>query len=66
MPPRLSIQMTWAYPGVTAFSGVDDTSEWLQKDDLLALVRDIGFSRIDVFRDVVERNGPRIGLLARR
>lgn len=48
------------------FSGVDDWSEWLQKDDLLQLVRDLGFPRIEVFRDVVERNGPRIGLIARR
>ncbi len=49
-----------------AFSGVDDHSEWMQKEDLLQVVRDIGFPKIEIFRDVVERNGPRIGLLALR
>jgi len=49
-----------------AFSGVESQSHWLYKDDLLQLVRDAGFAEIEVYRDVVERNGPRIGLLARR
>ena len=49
-----------------AFSGVEATSHWLFRDDLLQLVRDAGFPEIEIIRDVVERNGPRIGLLARR
>lgn len=49
-----------------AFSGVEDTSQWLYREDLLELLRTIGFTEIEVLRDEVERNGPRIGLLARR
>jgi hypothetical protein len=48
------------------FSGVDSSSEWLYRDDLLQVLRELGFARIEVFRDVVERNGARIGLLAQR
>jgi tRNA (mo5U34)-methyltransferase len=49
-----------------AFSGVEGTSAWLYREDLLALVSRVGFPRIEILRDEVERNGPRIGLLARR
>jgi hypothetical protein len=49
-----------------AFSGVGPESHWLYRDDLLTLVRDVGFECIEILRDVEERNGPRIGLLARR
>jgi len=49
-----------------AFSGVEPSSQWLYRQDLLQLVADVGFPRVEVLRDEVERNGPRIGLLARR
>jgi tRNA (mo5U34)-methyltransferase len=49
-----------------AFSGVEAESAWLYRDDLLSLISAIGFPQIEILRDEVERNGPRIGLLARR
>lgn len=59
---RIYKEKGWA----DAFSGVEARSAWLYRDDLLALVDRIGFPRIEILRDEVERNGPRIGLLARR
>jgi SAM-dependent methyltransferase len=61
-PTRVFHEAGWQ----DAFSGVEGTSQWLFKQDLLQLVRDIGFPQIEILRDEVERNGPRIGLLARR
>ncbi len=49
-----------------AFSGVHRTSAWLYRDDLLRLVNAIGFARVEILRDEIEPNGPRIGLFALR
>lgn len=59
---RIYREKGWA----DAFSGVEGSSAWLYREDLLALVAGIGLPRIEILRDEQERNGPRIGLLARR
>jgi tRNA (mo5U34)-methyltransferase len=59
---KLYREQGWSDP----FSGVDSSSAWLYRDDLLRLVNGIGFARIEILRDEIEPNGPRIGLLARR
>lgn len=58
---RLYREQGWS----DAFSGVEEASRWLYRDDLLSLVREIGFPRIEVLREKREPNGPRIGILAR-
>ena len=47
-----------------AFSGVEEMSRWLDRDSLLELVRDVGFSEVEVLDDRAERNGARITLIA--
>jgi len=49
-----------------AFSGVQPTSTWLMKDDLLRVLRDVGYESVEVLEVRKERNGPRITLIARR
>jgi precorrin-6B methylase 2 len=49
-----------------AFSGVEPTARWLRRDALLELLKDVGFGSLDVLDDRVERNGPRLTLLASR
>jgi tRNA (mo5U34)-methyltransferase len=49
-----------------AFSGVQPTSTWLMKDDLLRVLRDVGYESVYVLEVRKERNGPRITLIARR
>ena len=46
------------------FSGMAPTSKWLLKSHLLDLLNQYGFSAIQVLSDKVERNGPRISLVA--
>src|SRR5262245_23247709 len=48
------------------FSGVEPTSFWLDRDDLLGLLGDVGFDAVEVLDDRRERNGPRFTVLARR
>ncbi len=48
------------------FSGMDAVSRWLSRDALLRLVRKSGCSQVDILDERVERNGPRITVLARR
>jgi Methyltransferase domain len=48
------------------FSGIYDHSKWLRVDDIRMLLRDVGFSKIDVVETRQERNGPRVLLIARR
>lgn len=59
---RIYREKGWA----DAFSGVEARSTWLYREDLLALVARTGFPQIEILRDEQERNGPRIGLLARK
>lgn len=47
-----------------AFSGVDQSSRWLEREALFRVLRDAGFTRTEVLSDRVERNGSRITLLA--
>lgn len=49
-----------------AFSGLEPSSRWLHRDSLLELLDDAGFDSVEVIRQRIERNGPRICLLARR
>lgn len=49
-----------------SFSGVETTSRWLERDALLALVRDTGFVELEVLSDRMERNGSRITLIGRK
>lgn len=46
------------------FSGISATSKWLLKDHLLELLIENGFSSIEILSDKLERNGPRISILA--
>lgn len=49
-----------------AWSGVDPTSRWLHRDALLQVVREIGFTEVEVFADYGTQFGPRLGLWAQR
>jgi len=48
------------------FSGVEPTSRWVYREDLLRLLGDLGFASVEVLDDRRERNGPRFTVLARR
>ncbi len=48
------------------FSGVEPTSRWLYREDLLDLLGELGFAAVEVLDDRRERNGPRCTVLARR
>jgi tRNA (mo5U34)-methyltransferase len=48
------------------FSGVQPTSAWLLRRDLLRSLSDVGYETITVLDDRMERNGPRLTLIARR
>lgn len=48
------------------FAGMLDHAKWLFKDDLLDLVRTLGFTQLDVASLTQERFGPRLLLYARR
>lgn len=48
------------------FSGMYSTAKWLLLDDMIGLLKGLGFSRVDVVEDRAERNGPRVLLMAER
>ena len=48
------------------FSGVQPTSSWLLREDLLRSLNDVGYAAVTVLDDRIERNGPRLTLIARR
>ncbi len=48
------------------FSGMYDHAKWLLLDDLIALLRSVGFTRVDQIELRDERNGPRVRLHAFR
>lgn len=50
----------------SSFSGVESASRWLFRESLTELLTDAGFVEIDVVSDRIERNGPRLTLLAER
>lgn len=50
----------------SSFSGVEPASRWLSQDSLMDLLADAGFHEINVVSDRIERNGPRLTLLAQQ
>lgn len=48
------------------FSGMYDTAKWLLLEDLVGLLKSLGFAKVDVAEDRAERNGPRLLLFAER
>lgn len=49
-----------------AFAGVEPTAVWLYQEDLLRLLRDLGYASVELVEDRQERNGPRLRVLARQ
>jgi len=47
-------------------SGVTEYSRWLFKEDLINLVRAVGYDEIEIAKDEKTKSGPKITLLARR
>lgn len=47
------------------FSGMYDHSKWLLLDDIVALLQEAGFGRVEIAEQRAERNGPRVLLFAR-
>jgi len=48
------------------FSGVEPASRWLHQDALVQVLRDAGYASVDVVGERLERNGPRVCIVARR
>ncbi len=48
------------------FSGVEECSCWLLREDLLRLLGDVGYDQVEVLDDRRERNGPRFTVMARQ
>lgn len=48
------------------FSGMSPSSKWLLLEDLLALLREVGFNDVQVLEKREERHGPRVLVAARR
>lgn len=48
------------------FSGMYDHAKWLLLEDIVALLREGGFSEVEIVERRAERNGPRVLLLARK
>jgi tRNA (mo5U34)-methyltransferase len=48
------------------FSGLGPSSKWLTLDVISSLLREAGFSDVEVVETRAERNGPRVLLIARR
>lgn len=49
-----------------AWSGVEPASRWLHRDALMQVVRDVGFTDVEVLADYDTQFGPRLGLWAQR
>jgi len=48
------------------FSGVESTSKWLKKDHIISILKYNGFKEIIYLSDIIERNGPRLSIIAKR
>lgn len=48
------------------FSGMRDYAIWLSKSSLLKAIENAGFKKVTIISEVVERNGPRIELIAEK
>lgn len=49
-----------------AFSGMYDHSKWLLLEDIVACLKEAGFTKVDIVEERAERNGPRVLLFAER
>jgi tRNA (mo5U34)-methyltransferase len=45
------------------FSGTNDFSRWLLKEDIINILKEIGLSNVKIISDEEQRNGPRFTLL---
>jgi 2-polyprenyl-3-methyl-5-hydroxy-6-metoxy-1,4-benzoquinol methylase len=50
----------------SVFSGIYDHSKWLRLTDIVQILKDSGFKRVEIVETREERNGPRVLLLAQR
>jgi hypothetical protein len=48
------------------FAGMRKGAIWLQKQDLISILKDLGLAKVEILSDVEERNGSRIELIASR
>ena len=48
------------------FSGICDYAIWLSKPSLLQALKNAGFNKVTIISEIVERNGPRIELIAEK
>ena len=48
------------------FAGMSDHAKWLVEEDLIAVLREAGFDKVDVAERRHERNGPRLLIYAGR
>jgi hypothetical protein len=48
------------------FSGIEDHSRWLLEDDLVRVLRDLGFATVEVAERRDERHGARVLIHAER
>lgn len=48
------------------FSGMNDYAKWLLLDDIKKILSEEGFSDIEIIKDNVQRNGPRVTMFASR
>jgi hypothetical protein len=49
-----------------AFSGMKDHAKWLSLEDLRKILTQVSFKSIEVIEERLERNGPRVTLLAKK
>ncbi len=47
-------------------AGVEPYARWLYRDSLLELLKDVGFERVEVISDRLEKSGPRFTVIARK
>ena len=48
------------------FSGMHSHASWLTLDDLMAVLKGLGFGRCELVEQRAERNGPRVLIMAHR
>ena len=48
------------------FSGMYESSKWLKLDDIVSILKEVGFDKVDIVEHRDERNGPRVLLLAKK
>jgi 2-polyprenyl-3-methyl-5-hydroxy-6-metoxy-1,4-benzoquinol methylase len=48
------------------FSGMYESSKWLKLDDIVSILKEVGFGQVDIVEHRDERNGPRVLLMAKK